>query len=128
MSKTNLPGFTADRSLPGFTDETSLYNSRVTYRSLSAGAGAGTAAVTPALLGGSVGGLGGGGVIGPVEPCFGSHQCGPCIPTGPSIFGPGRQFCIITDCSPTFGGGCRCRLIFKGFLGCRVPPPNVVTR
>ena len=114
-------------TLPGFTAETSIYNSTVTYRTLSGGAGAGSTAVTAALIGGgTVGGLGGGGVIGPVEPCFGTHQCSACIPTGPAIFGPGRQFCIITDCSPGIGGGCRCRLIFKGFLGCRVPFPDVV--
>ena len=112
--------------LPGFTAETSLYSSTVTYRSFSAGAGTGSTSVVPALVGGgTVGGLGGGGVIGP---CFGSRQCSECIPTGPSIFSPGRQFCIITDCSPTIGGGCRCRLIFKGFLACTVPRPQFVAR
>lgn len=113
--------------LPGFTAETSIYNSTTTYRSLSAGAGVSSSAVTPALIGGGTfGGIGGGGVIGPVEPCFGSSQCSACIPTGPSIFGPGRQFCTITSCTPTFSGGCRCRVIFKGFLACRVPRPDVV--
>jgi hypothetical protein len=103
--------------LPGFTAETSIYNSTVTYRSLSAGAGIGSTSVVPALVGGgTVGGLGGGGVIGP---CFGSRQCSECIPTGPSI---------ITDCSPTIGGGCRCRLVFKGFLACTVPRPQFVAR
>jgi len=112
--------------LPGFTAETSIYNSTVTYRSLSAGAGISSTAVTPALVGGGVGGIGGGGTG--VGPCFGSRQCSACIPTGPTIFGPGRQFCIITDCSPGIGGACRCRLIFKGFLACRVPFPDVVSQ
>ena len=112
--------------LPGFTAETSLYSSTVTYRSLSAGAGIGSTAVIPALIGGSVGGFGGGAGIGPVEPCFGSSTCSACVPTGPSIFSPGRQFCTITDCRPTINGGCRCRVIHKGFVACRLPRPEVV--
>jgi hypothetical protein len=36
--------------LPGFTAETSIYNSTVTYRSLSAGAGIGSTSVVPALV------------------------------------------------------------------------------
>jgi len=107
--------------LPGFTAETSIYNSTVTYRPLSAGAGVSSTSVTAALVGGTVGGIGGGTGVGP---CFGTRQCSACIPTGPTIFGRGRQFCIITDCSPTISG-CRCRLLFKGFLGCTVPFPNV---
>jgi hypothetical protein len=72
--------------------------------------------------GGGSGGGGGGGM-----PCLDSLTCSACIPTGPSILGPGRQFCIYTSCSPTFGGGCRCQVVFKGFLSCRLPNPVLTT-
>jgi hypothetical protein len=65
---------------------------------------------------------GGGGGGGGGEPCLSSHQCSACIPTGPSIFSPGRQFCIDSICSPGFGGTCSCQ-VFKGFRSCRVPRP-----
>jgi hypothetical protein len=60
------------------------------------------------------------------EPCLSSHQCSACVPTGPSIFSPGRQFCIDSICSPSFGGTCRCR-VFKGFQSCRLPTPVFTT-
>jgi hypothetical protein len=68
------------------------------------------------------GGGGGGGGGGVEEPCLSSHQCSACVPTGPSIFSPGRQFCIDSICSPGFGGRCDCQ-VFKGFRSCRVPRP-----
>jgi hypothetical protein len=71
--------------------------------------------------GGGGGGGGGGGM-----PCLSSSTCSSCIPTGPSIFSPGRQFCIDSICSPTFGGKCQC-LVFKGFRQCRLPSPVLTT-
>jgi hypothetical protein len=68
------------------------------------------------------GGGGGGGV-----PCLNSSQCSACIPTGPSIFSPGRQFCIDSFCSPSFGGACRCQ-VFKGFRACVLPTPVLTPR
>ena len=65
--------------------------------------------------------IGDGGVIDP-EPCLSSRWCSECIPTGPSIFSPGRQFCVDSICSPGFGGTCRCR-VFKGWRSCRLPRP-----
>lgn len=70
---------------------------------------------------------GGGGGGGGGEPCLSSSQCSACVPTGPSIFSPGRQFCIDSICSPGFGGRCDC-LVFKGFRSCRVPRPVLTTR
>lgn len=69
-------------------------------------------------------GIGGGG---DGLPCLSSSQCSACIPSGPSIFSPGRQFCIDSFCSPGFGGSCRCR-VFKGFRSCQVPRPVLTTR
>jgi hypothetical protein len=69
---------------------------------------------------------GGGGGGGGGEPCLNSHQCSACIPSGPSIFSPGRQFCIDSFCSPSFGGTCRCQ-VFKGFQSCRLPTPVFTT-
>lgn len=107
MSITKMPGFTAERSIhtsPGF------------YWSSSQGEG--TAVVRMQLSN-----IGGG-----TEPsefgCFGSTECSECIPLGPSIFSPGRQFCTITDCRPTITGGCRCRVLFKGFRRCQPRVPN----
>ena len=67
-------------------------------------------------------GDGGGGGGGGGQPCLSSSQCSACVPTGPSIFSPGRQFCIDSICSPGFGGRCDC-LVFKGFRSCRLPTP-----
>ena len=72
--------------------------------------------------GGGGGGGGGGGT-----PCFDYQQCSECIPSGPSIFSPGRQFCQFFICRPTFGGGCRCHVQFKGFVPCRLPDPVLTT-
>lgn len=100
MNTTNMPGFTA---------ETSVYTSSVCYRSMPAGPQGEGPAIIPAQF-----------------DCFGSHKCTPCIPLGPSIFSPGRQFCIDTSCQPTFGGGCRCHVLFKGFVPCRPSGPGGV--
>lgn len=97
--------------LPGFTAEASIYTSPESYAALFAGAQVGSGAVTPAQF-----------------DCPGfDADCGDCIPTGPSIFSPGRQFCTIRSCQPTIQGGCRCRVIFKGFLRCQLPLPDVAT-
>ena len=68
----------------------------------------------------------GGGGGGDGTPCLSSHTCTPCIPSGPSIFSPGRQFCTDSICSPSFGGQCRCT-VFKGFQRCQPSVPNVFT-
>jgi hypothetical protein len=73
------------------------------------------------------GGGGGGGGGGDGLPCLNSHSCSACIPTGPSIFSGGRQFCIDSICSPGFGGACRCQ-VFKGFVPCRLPRPVLTQR
>jgi len=76
--------------------------------------------------------LGNGGVFDPgggggdVGPCLGSHWCSGCFPSGPSIFSPGRQFCIDSFCSPGFGGKCTCQ-VFKGFQSCQLPTPVFTT-
>jgi hypothetical protein len=70
--------------------------------------------------------LGGGGIVDP-DPCLNSSSCSACIPTGPSIFSPGRQFCIDSFCSPGFNGTCRCR-VYKGFRSCTLPTPVFTTR
>jgi len=94
MSTMRMPGFTADRS---------VYASSGSYRSIAAGRA-----------------REGGGVIPAQEPCLPVKQiCSECIPQGPSIFSRGRQFCQTFTCQPTFGGGCRCRLLSKGFVSCR---------
>lgn len=93
-------------NMPGFTAETSIYTSPVSYRSMPAGRQGEGTAVIPAI----------GGIH---FPCFGSSNCGACIPSGPTIFSPGRQFCINTDCQPTIHGGCKCRVTFKGFVPCQ---------
>ena len=69
---------------------------------------------------------GGGGGGGDPLPCLNSHVCSACIPTGPSIFSPGRQFCTDSFCSPGLGGTCRCQ-VFKGFQSCRLPTPVFTT-
>jgi hypothetical protein len=76
-------------------------------------------------VGPGVGGGGGGG--GTTEPCLNSHVCTKCIPSGPSIFSPGRQFCTDSFCSATFGGKCQCT-VFKGFRSCTLPTPVLTTR
>ena len=97
------------QKLPGFTAESSVYVSRASYRSMLAGSAGKSSAVIPAQ-----------------GPCIGSHNCTPCVSSGPSIFSPGRQFCIFTDCRPTATGGCRCRVVFKGFVPCRPFNPGGV--
>jgi hypothetical protein len=93
MSTMRMPGFTADRS---------VYASSGPYRSIAAGRA-----------------REGGGVIPAQEPCLPIKQiCSACTPTGPSLF-RGRQFCQTFTCQQTFGGGCRCRLLSKGFVSCR---------
>lgn len=99
-------------TIPGFVAEASIYTSAARYRSMSAGLQGEGAGVTPAE-----------GACLPV-----TQTCSACIPSGPSIFSPGRQFCQIFTCQPTFGGGCRCRLFFKGFLACRVDFGGVLTQ
>src|SRR5258706_413085 len=76
--------------------------------------------------GGGFPGGGGGGGGGNGEPCLNSHVCSACVPTGPSIFSPGRQFCTDSFCSPSFGGKCDCQ-VFKGFRTCQVPRPVFTT-
>src|SRR6185437_7349703 len=73
------------------------------------------------------GGGGGGGGGGNEEPCLNSHVCSACVPTGPSIFSPGRQFCTDSFCSLSFGGKCVCQ-VFKGFRNCQVPRPVLTSR
>ena len=90
-------------SMPGFTAERSLYASAESYRSTAAGPRRDGAGVIPAQ-----------GVCLPLQ-----QTCGACIPQGPSIFSPGRQFCQTFTCRPTFSGGCQCRLFSKGFQSCR---------
>ena len=121
--------------LPGFTADVSLYSSRQHLHSvLSKDVISG---VYPAKLkdenegvncdtcvGGqcvALGCLGDGGIFDP-EPCLNTSECSACVPTGPSIFSPGRQFCTTSFCTPGFNGSCRCR-VFKGFQTCQVPRP-----
>jgi hypothetical protein len=143
-------------SMPGFTAEASFYRTSGQYqigRQLINSSRDLTSSIYPAKLkneeegvdcdsciGGQCadlrclekwanGGLfdpGGGGGGGGVTPCLDSHACTPCIPSGPSIFSPGRQFCIDSFCSPSFGGQCRC-LVHKGFAPCRPPDPVLTT-
>lgn len=76
--------------------------------------------------GGVFGGGGGGGR--PVEPCFDHEECSACVPVGPSIFSPGRQFCQFFTCQPTFSGGCNCQVFHKGFRSCSPFGDLVATR
>lgn len=131
MTKAKLPGFTADVSLYSTSGQHQIarhillsgdLNSRI-YPARLKDEGEGVNCDTCfgaqcVELGCLDGGLDGGGGL----PCLSSHQCSACIPTGPTIFSRGRQFCIDTFCSPGFGGACRCR-VFKGFQSCRVPTP-----
>jgi hypothetical protein len=96
MNTMNMPGFTADNS---------LYASAESYRSMTGVRQGGGGAVIPAQA-----------------DCLGFQQtCSACIPTGPSIFSPGRQFCQTFTCQRTISGGCRCRLLSKGFVRCQPP-------
>jgi len=97
-------------NMPGFTAETSLYTSAARYRSMPTGLQSEGTTIVPAQAF--------------CEPL--STECGPCIPSGPSIFSRGRQFCTYKSCRPTFSGGCRCRLVFKGFLPCNPTPVDPV--
>ncbi len=99
-------------TIPGFTAEASVYTSAVSYRSMPSGLEVEGTAVTLAQ-----------GACVPI-----SQTCSACIPSGPSIFSPGRQFCQIFSCRPTLGGGCRCSLVFKGFVACRVDHGGVFTQ
>ena len=97
-------------NMPGFTAETSIYTSTVCYRSMPAGPQGEGTPVIPAQF-----------------DCPGlQKECTACLPLGPSIFSPGRQFCTIKTCRPTFRGGCRCQVFFKGFLPCQLPVPDKV--
>jgi hypothetical protein len=96
--------------MPGFTAEGSAYTSTVCYRSIPSRLEGAAAAIIPAQF---------------CEPFV--ESCGACIPTGPSIFSPGKQFCQIFTCTPTPFGGCRCRLTFKGFVPCDPFPDPVAT-
>jgi hypothetical protein len=98
--------------IPGFTAEASVYASAVSYRSMRVGLQGEGTSVTLAQ-----------GACVPIN-----QTCSACIPSGPSIFSPGRQFCQIFTCRPTLGGGCRCSLLFKGFLACRVDYGGVLTQ
>lgn len=73
------------------------------------------------------GGFGDGGG-GPVEPCFDHEECSACVPVGPSIFSPGRQFCQFFTCQPTSSGGCNCQVFHKGFRSCSPSGDLVATR
>jgi hypothetical protein len=96
--------------MPGFTAETSVYASGVCYRSFSSGPRSAGEAVIPSQV-----------------DCLGFQQkCSECIPVGPSIFSPGRQFCQFFTCQPTISGGCRCRLLSKGFVSCSPAFPGGV--
>jgi hypothetical protein len=93
MRTTNMPGFTAERS---------LYASTVSNRWVIASQRRDSEAVIPAQ-----------------GDCLPIKQiCSACIPSGPTVWS-GRQFCQTFTCQPTFGGGCRCRLFSKGFVSCR---------
>lgn len=103
MTHTSLPGFTADRA---------LYRSTASYRGASVPDAGDAAAVVPAQFE----------FCPPIR-----SQCSACIPIGPAAFGRGRRFCQHYSCRPTFGGGCRCSLLSKGFESCYVPYPDVKT-
>jgi hypothetical protein len=88
--------------MPGFTAVTSIYTSAASYSSMLAGLLQGeSTSVIPAQF-----------------DCTDFERCSACIPTGPSIFSPGRQFCRFFTCRPNLFGGCRCRERFKGFVPC----------
>jgi hypothetical protein len=92
MKTTSMPGFTAERSLDASTGS---------YRSTAARQRRSGASVEPAQF------------CPPIR-----QQCSECIPTGPAIFSRGRQFCQTFTCRQTISGGCSCRLLSKGFVGC----------
>lgn len=95
MNMLNLPGFGAEFSIP----PSQIYH--------------GAFSVIPPMRGETV--------IPAQSDCISSRKCSECVSLGPSIFSLGRQFCINTACHPTHGGGCRCRVISKGFVGCKPP-------
>ena len=107
--------------LPGFTADVSLYTSTQHLMSTHTVPSKELSGIYPAALGD------GGGIDGgfDTEPCLSSRQCSACIPTGTSIFSPGRQFCINSICTPRFNG-CSCQ-VFKGWVSCQLPRPVLTT-
>jgi hypothetical protein len=95
-------------NMPGFAAEASLYASEVHYRSMVAGMRGEAATILPAQFN-----------------CVDHEECSACIPMGPSIFTPGRQFCQSSRCRPTASGGCRCT-VYKGWRSCNPAVPDVL--
>ena len=87
--------------MPGFNAESSLYTSAGHYWSMRAGLQGKGTTIVPAQ-----------------GPCLDYEQCSDCFALGPSIFSPGRKFCQYYSCRPTLSGGCRCQLLFRGFVSC----------
>jgi hypothetical protein len=132
-------------NLPGFTADVSLYTRRQHFVGTDSVHSKDLSGIYPAKLKDENAGvncnncfgaqcveldclgklLGGGGIVDP-NPCLNHSICSACIPTGPSIFSPGRQFCQDYICSPGFNGTCRCT-VFKGFRPCTLPTPVLTT-